>query len=211
MLEHYSLAPNETAFWTAASHPRTVAAEQGDAFVEFLKRVMLHAAVLAVPKDVAWFLASYAREALRRVEKSSDVPALAAIRSALEEALGIKFEHERGEHFFRSTLIQTLFYGVFSAWVLWTRNHQQTDLRTRFDWRTAGYYLRVPVMAELFHQASNPASLAGLQLPEVLDWTGTVLNRIDRAAFFTALRIIMRCSTFMNPFSKRTTRNYASN
>ena len=28
------------------------------------------------------------------------------------------FEGERGERFFRSTLIQTLFYGVFSAWVL---------------------------------------------------------------------------------------------
>src|ERR1700732_5272960 len=34
-LEHYRLAPNETAFWTAASHPRQVAAEQGDAFVDF--------------------------------------------------------------------------------------------------------------------------------------------------------------------------------
>jgi hypothetical protein len=112
-LEHYRLAPSEMAFWTAASHPRTLAAEQGEAFVEFLKRVMLHAAPLAAPKDVAWFMASYAREALRRVEKKSDVPALAAIRTALEEALGIKFEDQRGEHFFRSTLVQTLFYGVF--------------------------------------------------------------------------------------------------
>ena len=32
----------------------------------------------------------------------------------------MKFEEARkGEHFFRSTLVQTLFYGVFSAWVLW--------------------------------------------------------------------------------------------
>jgi hypothetical protein len=41
-LERYRLAPNETAFWTAASHPRPIAAEQGEGFVEFLKRVMLH-------------------------------------------------------------------------------------------------------------------------------------------------------------------------
>ncbi|MGH7935151.1 MAG: hypothetical protein ACREQN_18575 [Candidatus Binataceae bacterium] len=94
-LEHYRLAPTEAAFWTAASHPHMIAVEQGDAFVEFLKRVMLHAADLAAPKDVAWFMASYAREALRRVEKQREVPALAAIRSALEEALGIQFEDKR--------------------------------------------------------------------------------------------------------------------
>jgi hypothetical protein len=199
-LERYRLAPNETAFWTAASHPRPLAAEHGEGFVEFLKRVMLHAASLAAPKDVAWFLASYAREALRRVEKRSDVPALLAIRSALEEALGIEFEDKKGEHFFRSTLIQTLFYGVFSAWVLWTREHPPTDRKARFDWRTAGYYLRVPVLAELFHQASNPTSLEGLELPEVLDWTGTVLNRIDRAAFFTAFEEHHAVQYFYEPF-----------
>lgn len=127
-LEHYRLASNEAAFWTAASHPRTVIKEQGDAFVDFLKRVMLHAAELAAPEDVAWFLASYAREALRRVEIKSDVPALAAIRGALEEALGIKFEDKKGQHFFRSTLVQTLFYGVFSAWVLFARDHPSVRL-----------------------------------------------------------------------------------
>jgi hypothetical protein len=199
-LEHYRLAPDEAAFWTAASHPRPIAAEQGEAFVDFLKRVMLHAASLAAPKDVAWFMASYAREALRRVEKKSGVPALSAIRSALEEALGIEFEGKKGEHFFRSTLVQTLFYGVFSAWVLWTRDHPPSDRKARFDWRTAGYYLRVPVLAELFHQASNPASLAGLELPEVLDWTGTVLNRVDRAAFFTAFEEHHAVQYFYEPF-----------
>ena len=117
-LEHYRLAPDEAPFWTAASHPRALAAEQGEAFVDFLKRVMLHAASLAAPKDVAWFMASYAREALRRVEKKSGVPALSAIRSALEEALGIEFEGKKGEHFFRSTLVQTLFYGFFCVGAL---------------------------------------------------------------------------------------------
>jgi hypothetical protein len=43
------------------------------------------------------------------------------VRTALEEALGLKFEGEKGEHFFRSSLVQTLFYGVFSAWVLWSK------------------------------------------------------------------------------------------
>ena len=28
------------------------------------------------------------------------------------------FEGAKGDHFFRSTLVQTLFYGMFSAWVI---------------------------------------------------------------------------------------------
>jgi predicted helicase len=140
-----------------------------------------------------------AREALRRVEKKNDVSALRAIRGALEEALAIKFQDEEGEHFFRSTLVQTLFYGTFSAWVLWTREHTATS-RERFDWRTAGYYLRVPVLTELFHQASNPTALEGLKLPEVLDWAGGVLNRVDRAAFFTAFEQHRAVQYFYEPF-----------
>ncbi len=65
------------------------------------------------PKDVAFFLASYARDARARVEGAGDLPALAAVRTALEEALGMKFEAEKGEHFFRSTLVQTLFLRRF--------------------------------------------------------------------------------------------------
>ena len=199
-LEHYRLAADETAFWTAATQPRKIADEQGEAFNDFLRRVMLHAAQLAAPKDLAWFMASYAREALRRVEKRGQVPALAAIRGALEEVLGIEFDDKKGDHFFRSTLVQTLFYGVFSAWVLWAREHPPSDRKARFDWRTAGYYLRVPVLAELFHQTSNPASLAGLELPEVLDWTGSVLNRVERAAFFSAFEEHHAVQYFYEPF-----------
>jgi hypothetical protein len=83
---------------------------------------MLHAAPLADPKDVAWFLASDARDARARLEAAAELPALATVRKALEEALGLTFAGERGEHFFRSSLVQTLVYGVFSAWVLWHRS-----------------------------------------------------------------------------------------
>jgi hypothetical protein len=118
-LESFRLADSEAAFWQAASHPRKTADALGERFSEYLKRVLLHAAPLNNPKDVAFFLASYARDARARVEVAGDLPALTAVRTALEEALGMKFEADKGEHFFRSTLVQTLFYGVFSAWVLW--------------------------------------------------------------------------------------------
>ena len=109
-LETYRLADNESAFWEAALHPRQFAEVHGERFIEYLKRVMLHAAPLASPADVAWFLASYARDAKARIEQTAELPALATVRAALEEALDLKFEGEKGDHFFRSTLVQTLFY-----------------------------------------------------------------------------------------------------
>ena len=160
---------------------------------------MLHAAPLGAPKDVAWFLASYAREALRRVGNRK-LPALTAIRGALEEALGIKFEDEKGEHFFRSTLVQTLFYGVFSAWVLWTREHPPSDTKARFDWKGASFYLLVPVLRKLFREVTDCDSLESLGLTEVLDWTGTVLNRVDRGDFFSAFQEHHAVQYFYEPF-----------
>jgi hypothetical protein len=51
-----------------------------------------------------------------RLEAHATLPALDALRSALGSSLGIIFEPGKGEHLFRSTLIQTLFYGLFSAY-----------------------------------------------------------------------------------------------
>ena len=113
-LERYSIAEDEKSFWQKADQFNSVSDTENERFVEFLKRVMLHAAPIGKPEDVAWFLASYARDAKARVEEA-ELSALETIRKALEESLGIKFEGEKGQHFFRSTLVQTLFYGIFSA------------------------------------------------------------------------------------------------
>jgi hypothetical protein len=199
-LETYRLADDESAFWAAASHPHKTAAAQGERFVEYLRRVMLHAAPLAAPQDVAWFLASYAREAKARVE-AADLPALAALRSALENALGLKFEGEKGEHFFRSTLVQTLFYGIFSAWVLWSRQHPPGS-DVSFNWKEAGWYLRVPMIRALFEQVATPAKLEPLGVVEVLDWTGAALNRVDRASFFAKFEEGHAVQYFYEPFLK---------
>src|SRR5579859_7361771 len=59
-LESFQLAPDEKAFWQLAAQPRKAAHELGERFSEYLKRVMLAAAPLNNPKDVAFFLASYA-------------------------------------------------------------------------------------------------------------------------------------------------------
>ena len=113
-IEAFALARSEDEFNRLLEKPRAFAHEAGVGLAEYLARALSHRAHIVEPKDLAWLLASYARDALVRVESAGDTSALTTIRSALEEALGIRFEDERGEHFFRSTLIQTLFYGVFS-------------------------------------------------------------------------------------------------
>ena len=120
-LETFRLAESADDFHRKLEKPRAFAREVGAGLGEYLCRALSHRAALAEPKDVAWLLASYARDGLARVEAAGDAPSLEAVRKALEEALGVRFEGEKGARFFRSTLVQTLFYGVFSAWVLWAR------------------------------------------------------------------------------------------
>jgi hypothetical protein len=197
-LEGFQLAPNEKEFWLAAAHPRKAATELGERLSEYLKRVMLHNAPLNNPKDVAFFLASYARDARVRVETAADLPALTAVRTALEEALGMKFEAARGEHFFRSTLVQTLFYGVFSAWVLW---HKENPARKNdFDWKSAAWTLHVPMIKALFEQVATPTKLGPLGLVEVLDWTAAALNRVERTEFFARFVEDHAVQYFYEPF-----------
>ncbi len=154
--------------------------------------------MLAEPRDLAWLLASYARDGLARVEAAGEAPSLAAVRGALEEALGVRFEDEQGAAFFRSTLVQTLFYGVFSAWVLWAR--QTPPPAGAFDWRTAVWHLRAPVLRALFQQLSDPGRLQPLGLVEVLDWTNAALDRVDQAAFFARFNEGEAVPYFYEPF-----------
>lgn len=198
LLERYSLAESESAFWMAAAKPQATVALHGERFGDYLKRVLLHAAPLASAQDLAWFLGSYAREARARVERHATLPALHQIREALQQALGITFEADQGAHFFQSTLVQTLFYGVFAAWLLW---HKADPRRSdRFDWRTTQWWLRVPVISTLFEQVGTPSKLGPLDLVEVLDWTAIVLNRVDRPAFFESFAEGQAVQYFYEPF-----------
>ena len=197
-LESLRLAGSAAEFEAKLEHPRAFANEVGPGLGEYLTRVLSHAASLAEPRDVAWLLASYARDGLARVERSRDTASLAALRAALEESLGVRFEGDRGAAFFRSTLVQTLFYGVFSAWVLWSR--QTPAPASAFDWHGAVWHLRVPVLRALFQQISDPGRLQPLGLVEVLDWTATALNRVDRDAFFAKFGAGEAVAYFYEPF-----------
>ena len=209
-LETLRLAASEDEFLGRLEKPRAFAREAGASLGEYLARALSHRAALAEPKDLAWLLASYARDGLARVEAAGGAPQLAGVRSALEEALGIRFEGERGRRFFRSTLVQTLFYGIFSAWVLWARTDAArsgpaplfTGSRdaARFRWREAVWHLRAPVLRALFRQIADPGHLQPLGLTEVLDWTATALDRVDRTAFFARFNEGEAVPYFYEPF-----------
>jgi len=200
-LESFRLAESENAFHAMLAHPQKTAHEHGDRLVDCLRRVMLHAAPLTDPQDLAWFLASYAREARARIEQTRELPALEGLKKGLEEALGMKFEGEKGQHFFLATLVQTLFYGVFSSWVLWCReNWSHPD--AKFQWHDAAWTLHVPMIASLFEQIATPKRLKPLGVDEVLDKAGIVLNRVDRPAFFSRFEQEHAVQYFYEPFLK---------
>ena len=211
-LETFRLADGVDDFHLRLGAPRAFTREVGAGLGEYLCRALSHRAALAEPRDLTWLLASYARDGLARVEAAGDAPSLEAVRKALEDALGVRLEGERGARFFRSTLVQTLFYGVFSAWVLWARAgspdvppgnagvppaFSSRPVRryagetpafpgssARFHWRTAVWHLRAPVLRALFQQLSDPGRLQPLDLVEVLDRTAAAPDRVDQPAFF---------------------------
>jgi len=201
-LERFRLAADEASFWNLTAHPVKAQTDLGEAFQDFLARVLLHNAPLADPKDLAALLASYAREARHRVEHASDAAAkqLQALQKSLESSLGVTFNADEGGHFFRSTLVQTLFYGVFSAWVLRRETAAPGQDLGQFDWKSAAHSLNVPMIAALFGQLSQPAKLKALNLTEVLDWTTDALNRVDQAAFFKTFESTRSIQYFYEPF-----------
>jgi hypothetical protein len=191
--EEVVLADSEAAFWALKA-----SGEAEVTFEEFVNRVLLHRAPLRKSEDVAFFLASYAREAMAELETHATLPAVANLRTALEQALGISFDHGQGERLFRSTLVQTLFYGLFGAWMMRCENGETGH----FDWRTAGFNQTVPVMGVLFSEAAQPHRL-GKMLGSLLDRAASTLARIqgdDLTAFLAAFHERSAVAYFYEPF-----------
>ncbi len=195
--DRFRLTNKAKEFRGLLAAPASIEEDRVEGLIDFLRRTLLRKATLADPRDVADLLASYARDARRRIERRGGMTGLTALRRSMEGALGISFEGEQGAAFFRSTLVQTLFYGAFSAWVLWNDQGRPGD---RFDWRTTGFILRVPVVQALFSQIAQPQRLKDLELMEVLDWTGDTLNRVQHEAFFDQFEREHAVRYFYEPF-----------
>ena len=196
VLERYSLAESVDEFTEQLRRPQATANRHGELLGEYLARVMQHTAPIRDPRDLARLLALCARDALERVTAASDERSLEQVSRALDQALGMRFDDERGARLFRSTLVQTLFYGVFSAWVLWVREGNSKQFR----WKDAVDYLQMPVLSVLFHQLTDRRRLRRLDLVEVLDWSDAVLSRVDHETFLAHFEQGEAVQYFYEPF-----------
>jgi hypothetical protein len=190
----YTLAPDAETFWRTRGH--VLAAQHAEGLSDFLSAALTRLAPLTRPRDLAADLARHAREARRRLFRQ-DMAALAPLRHAMEQALGLHFQDREGEAFFRSSLVQTLFYGLFSGWML---SRQGRHKAGEFDWKDASEYLALPLIGDLYEEIARPKRLADLGLREPLEWATTSLNRVAEDEFFQRFDAEHAITLFYEPF-----------
>jgi type I restriction-modification system DNA methylase subunit len=198
--ERYTLADSEAEFWELVQSPHLLSQQHEVPLQEYLSRAMQRTAPISKPEDVAKLLASYAREAKARLEFTHDSDSLTQIRKDLQNALDTTFEGKKGEQFFLSTLVQTMFYGMFSSWVLW--HERIDDTQTTFNWLEERDTSNIPVISELFFHLSNRRTLESLGIKDILTWTTDSLNRVNREQFFKAWDADNAIQYFYEPFLK---------
>ena len=98
------------------------------------------------------------------------------------QALGLAFdiEDEKGGRFFRSSLVQSVFYALFAAWILWDK---KADPDAVFDIDDAHRFLPIPFLDALLHDIRHPARMRHLGLEPHLARAIATLNRVDRPLF----------------------------
>ena len=165
VVERRELAASEAEFWEA---PTSELLARAVSVCEFLRRAMMHRAPISTAKELARWLASYAREAMRALE-AQGADAVADLRASLENALDVKFDGDDGDHSFHSTLVQTLFYGLFAAWL--------GEESEKFRWQSAAFSRRVPLIAAMFSRVATGNRARDLGLESLLLAAEDTLNR----------------------------------
>jgi hypothetical protein len=128
------------------------------------------------PKGVARLLAYHARNMRDAIESAGDPKVLlASINKALADGLQIDLD----EKMLVPTVVQTLVYGEFAAWL-------GVEDPQHFDWMQASYRLDVPVFAEILHESLRPALLRKCDLTGHLHAVARVLTWTNRTAFAAA-------------------------
>ena len=210
-LDEFQLAKSADEFRSSLIRSRSEAERIGERFLEFLTRVLMHNAPLKKPADVAAMISSYAREALMHLEQV-ELVALDDFKKSLGDALGLTFGGTMGMHLFKSTLVQTLFYGMFSAWVLSAKRrsagvsknrvrdtHEAYGETGEFDWRKMHYLQQnLPLIQALFDRIDTTRDV---DLIRTLDGAAATLNRIgDPTAFLAEFDEHHAVQHFYEPF-----------
>lgn len=155
-----------------------------DELAALVETAVTRYASIGEPESLARILARQARRAKEDLpEKFSQ--AVSGLLQDFGKALGITFEGPEGEAFFRSSLIQTAFYGLFAGWTLWWHGKR----RKPFRWEDLSDYLTIPFLGELFHEFRHPARLKELRLAKHLDIGTETLSRVIPDRFFARFRL----------------------
>ena len=177
-------------------------AEVVAAHEEKLQSLLNHWATLRTPisdpEALAERLSEYAKEALRRLETVSQT-GLKPLRDSMEKALGISIKSGGGEHFFQSSVVQALFYGLFSAWV----SAVQKGGAQSFELHTASSYLQVPLVVELFEELTQPSKLKKADLALPVSWAIDALKRVEPEPFLKAFEEGQAVQYFYEPFLEK--------
>lgn len=148
--------------------------------LEIVERSVTDYAPLANPADLAKVLARQARDAKDQLPE--DLKAVKPLLDDYRQALGLSFniDDEKGDRFFRSSLVQTAFYSLFAAWVLWDK---AAAVDARFEIDDAHAYLPIPFLDALLHDIRHPKRLKALGLEDHIARAIATLNRVDRPLF----------------------------
>lgn len=169
---------------TGAGAKMTVDEDVIALFVEIVTRSVTDFAPIASPEDLAKVLARQARDAKDALP--DDLKPVQGLLDDYKTALGLAFTvtDEKGDRFFRSSLVQTAFYSLFAAWILWD---QDATPDVEFKLEDANKHLPIPFLAALLHDLRHPERLEPLGLDKYLDRAIATLNRIDRPLFRTRM------------------------
>jgi hypothetical protein len=155
-----------------------------ESFAELIETAVTRFAPIAEPESLARILARQARRA------KADLPdkfthAVQGLLDDFGKALGVTFVGPEGEEFFRSSLIQTAFYGLFAGWALWAQGERSTP----FAWEHLAEYLKIPFLGSLFYEFRHPSRIKELRLAKHLDIATETLARVDHDIFFKRFRL----------------------
>lgn len=145
----------------------------GQRLVELIEVACARRPLLSDADHIARLLALHAQRMAEEIEKAGDPKMLLrSVAESMRDGLGMHLE----DRFFIPTVVQTLVYGLFAAWLDYPTPES-------FDHRDTAQVLHVPVIAEIFHFIQHPQFLQQCNLRPHLDHIAHTLQWIDRPAF----------------------------
>jgi hypothetical protein len=127
------------------------------------------------PEMVAKILAYHGTrmvEAINRIGASEYEALLLPLSKSFKDGLQIELPSD----FLVPTVVQTLIYGLFAAWI-------ESDEPHLFEWVGASYRLSMPLYADIVYAILTPAFVRKCDLPNILNSAAGALTWVDRPLF----------------------------